>query len=191
MPTDYNLYPGDILLFKKKKGFDLWGSVITAEERDTDVCHAAFADSASFIWTTGAENHLGIPAFYGYVKTEDYLAGKSFYICRYAWLTRVQTDKLNQTARSMQGQMYGIWKVVLLIQLSKLGGIVKRLHPWITHVVKNPFCSEAVAYCYWQAGLRICEEMGKEEPSAITPANIKAYAQMKGTPLNIIQEVNQ
>jgi hypothetical protein len=119
------------------------------------------------------------------------LAGKSFYVCRHDSLSPDIKEILVRTAFAMQGQIYGIWKVILLIQLSKFGGVVRRLHPWPTKVVKNPFCSEAVAYCYWKAGLRICEEMGKEEPSAITPANIKAYAEMKGTPLNIIREINQ
>ncbi|MBY0403962.1 MAG: hypothetical protein K2X66_08685, partial [Cyanobacteria bacterium] len=38
--------------------------------------------------------------------------------------------------------------------------------------VKNPFCSEAVAYAYWKAGIRINPRLGKQEPAAYTPENL-------------------
>lgn len=184
---DYNLSPGDILLFKKDKGFDPIGTLVTSEERDTDVCHSAFVGVNGNIWTTGAKGLM----FYGQVNTIKYLKDQSFYVCRFDVLSPLQISIMDTNAERMRGMMYGFWKVFLLIQKSKFGGVVRRLYPWLTKTVKNPFCSEAVSDCCWKAALRVCEIMGKEEPSAITPANLKSYAQLKGTSLNIIDEVNQ
>jgi hypothetical protein len=185
--VDYSLEPGDILLFKKKPGFDIWGSLITSEERDTDVCHAAFIGLNGDVWTTGA-NKI---AFYGQESVVKYLKDKSFYACRFDYLSPLQLSIIDTNGKRMEGMMYGFWKVFWLVQKSKFGGVVKRLYPWLTKIVKDPFCSEAVADSFWRAGLRVCEVMGKEEPSAITPANLKSYAQLKSTMLNIVQEVNQ
>lgn len=187
----YSLKPGDILLFKKKDGFDPVGNFITSQERDTDVCHAAFVGANGEIWTTGAVKRLGCPFFYGSVNAEDYCKGRDFYVCRFDAVTPNQINIMQQNAIRMTGMIYGFSKVFLLIQKSKLGGIVKRLYPWLTKEVKSPFCSEAVADCCWKAGLPVCLCMGKEEPSAITPANLKMYAQIKLSPLNIVQDVNQ
>lgn len=192
LSNDYSyLQPGDILLFKIKKDFDIWGKVITSEERDTDVCHATIIGHRGFVWSTGVKKKFGVSAYFGAVKFENYLPGRSFYVCRLDNLSPVVCGEIMDTTYGFTGQVYGMWKVLLLTQKAKFGGIVRRLYPWLTKVVKNPFCSESVAYSYWQAGIRICENMGKEEPSAITPANIKAYAQMKGTPLNIVHEIDQ
>lgn len=184
---EYNLQPGDILLFKTKKGFDPIGSFITSQERDTDVCHAAFVGVNGNIWTTGADKFI----FYGQVNAAKYLKDRSFYVCRLDSPALIQLSIMDTNAERMKGMIYGFWKVQMLIMKSDLGGIVRRLHPWLTKVVKNPFCSEAVADCCWKAGFRVCFCMGKEEPSAITPANLKTYAQLKLSPLDIVCEVNQ
>lgn len=188
---DYELKPGQIILFKKKKGFDPIGSFITSEERDTDVCHVAFIGINGDIWSTGVMSKLGMPFYYGRINATQYCTNRDFYVCEFDHLSPLQLSIMDTNAKRMQGMMYGFWKVMLLIQRSRLGGIVNRLYPWLTKTVRDPFCSEAVADCCWRAGLHICESLGKEEPSAITPANIKSYAQLKGTSLNIVKEVNQ
>lgn len=188
---DYDLRPGDILLFKKKDGFDPVGSFITAQERDTNTCHAAMIGKTGNIWTTGAIKHFGCPIFYGSVSPETYLAGRDFTICRFINLTESQLGIMEANSVRMTGMIYGFHKVLLLIQKSKFGGVVRRLYPWLTKEVKHPFCSEAVSDSCWKANLPVCQSMGKEEPSAITPANLYQYALMKGSPLNIVQEIDQ
>jgi hypothetical protein len=71
----YDLRPGDILLFKKKDGFDPVGSFITAQERDTNTCHAAMIGKTGNIWTTGAIKHLRMPYLLWFSLTGDLSSG--------------------------------------------------------------------------------------------------------------------
>ena len=193
---NYTPVPGDILVFKKKQGFDPIGSFITSEERDTDVCHVAFVGNPEIltgeplIWTTGAIEGIR----YGYTNAE-YLKGRDFYVCRYDNLTPNQMGLIVNAAWKFYLELYGFHKLAILILKSRFGGVVQQLYPWPSGLkIHNPFCSEAVAACFWEAGLQIChydseDTVWKKEPSAITPANILTYAQMKNTPLSVIQEV--
>src|SRR5262249_2003819 len=98
-----------------------------------------------------------------------------------------QIQTMLKICQNFSGQWYGFHKVILLMLRGNFPGIVHRLFPWPTGLhIRNPFCSEAVAAACWSAGLYVCREMGKEEPSAITAANLYTYAMMKGTALNII-----
>jgi len=189
MPNNYQPQSGDILLFKPKKGFDPIGSFITAEERDTDVSHAAFIGfHENLVWTTGAETKFGLQFFYGADLVERYIKNRGFYVCRYDGITMNQKMLLFDRAWEFRGQIYGFHKVALLMLKAGRGGIVKRLYPWATRNIKHPFCSEAVVECYNYAGIDLFTALGKEEPSAMSPANIKQYAQMKDTKLNIVGE---
>lgn len=192
----YDLKPGQILIFKKKDGFDPVGSFVTAEQRDTDVSHAALVGKNGEIWTTGAIRKFGLPNFFGAADPSEYLKGRDFYICEFDTLTPEQMNIIQENAERMTGMFYGFHKIAMLVLKARRGGTVHRLWPWLTKEVKNPFCSEAVADCFWKAGLRVCEVNGscerwKDEASAITPANLKTYAEMKGTPLQIIRVVDQ
>jgi hypothetical protein len=178
-----DLKPGQILLFKPKK-FDLIGKRITALEGDSDKCHAAIVGKNGKILTTGAR--FTIKGFvYGEVDPEKYLKGRVFDVVETVEpLTPGQLEIIFSACESLFGQTYGWWKLArLVLRKNVKGGVITKIHNPPHMRVKNPFCSEAVAFAFWKAGIKICgtprpEGIGKEEPSAITPENIDEEAKM-------------
>lgn len=185
----YQLKPGQLLLFEKN-GFDPIGSFITSQERETNICHAAFVGINGKIWTTGAYGFLE-KIFYGQVDPEEYLKNRKYHVAEFDNLTGEELCIMDKTAKLMEGQPYGFSKVSWLMFLSNLptGGVVKQIHfwPWKTGIyLDSPFCSESVANACWKAGRFICQDVGKKEPSAIAPSSIYTYAKTKETDLNIV-----
>lgn len=176
------LKPGQILLFEMD-GLNIWERIITSMLGDCDICHSALVgpiiNEKQMIYTTGAKG-----MFYGLVEAEKYLSTRTCFVVEGPW---EQFDQIVDNAHHFMGQRYGIEKVLYLKMKSLKGGVVSQLYPWHTGLnVKHPFCSESVSWCFWKAGIEICRNMDKEEPSAITPLNLYNYALMKETPFNII-----
>jgi len=95
---------------------------------------------------------------------------------------------MEEAAKTMDGMPYGFSGVAKLWAVkSAFGGPVKQVNPLPRIVLKNPFCSQAVANICWVAGRAICRPP-KLEPEAVGPESIRQYAIEKGTDLNIVFE---
>lgn len=187
--------PGQILLLKRTH-HDPFGSFIVNSQRITDVCHTAIVASDHpnpYLWTTGA--HL---INFGLSPLSEEMEGRHYYIAELESMTPDKLSKIFSTLSHFDGQPYGLHKVLLLMAKSNIPFTAEpsRLYPWLTPIskIRHPFCSESVAAAYWSAGINICQyypdgTRWKEEPSAITPADIYLYACMKETKLNIVHEV--
>lgn len=193
------LKPGSLLIFQKSKN-DPLGAFIVNSQRITQVSHASIIYSIDdktgkiMLATTSGES-MGR---FGIKDMTDEVAGRSFYVAEYENLTQDSLNEMKLVLASYIGQWYGLHKVAWLILKSNfpLTGEPTRLWPWLTPVNKivNPFCSESIAAAFWSVGLNLCQQYPdgtkwKEEPSAITPADLYLYACMKETPLNIVAHI--
>jgi hypothetical protein len=157
------------------KGFiDPMGTIDTVLQGDTEAAHVWWVLPSDRIATTGAKAFV----FYGEVEAAKYLRGKTFYLLE--TVDPLPADKLarmqaahDDLMHSGAGRLYGLWKFPLLGLLAARHGDVDKMgrKPKITRPV-CPICSQAVAWCFWHAGIPIGKMFGKEDWSAVLPETI-------------------
>lgn len=180
-----DIRPGDIQIYLLADDFDPIGHFITGLEGDTAAKHVTWHGNTGKLWTTG----VGLLLRYGDVDPKDYLTDKYFINCRFDSLGSGELGIMQAAAESLRGKFYGWWKLALLkLDNSLLGGRLTKLTPFKPNndKISSPFCSQAVAFVCWKAGKLICQNQGKVDTAAVSPANILAYALTKGTDLNIV-----
>lgn len=158
------LEPGDIIFTSDAS---VTSFLIKNRQGDFDYSHVCMAGEAGKIYTTGAS---GPPFFcFGKVDAQRYLNGKRYKVKRYQTLTSVQKTLLISAANSLVGKLYNFlgffWLNLLALQgkvVSKLGRTRKFNFRFAV------FCTQAVAFCYFKAGIILNPEAGKEDPTAYT-----------------------
>jgi hypothetical protein len=156
----FDFQPGDIV-FTRENTVMSW--LIRLAQGDCDWSHVCLADGAGRIHTTGGKQF----AWYGAVAVDRYLKGKTFAVGRYEGLTPDQAEQLLATSRGFFGSFYPFWKVIRLAATALQGKTVHQISA--EQSPRLAFCSEAVAYCYRQAGIRLAPKTKKAQPAAYTP----------------------
>lgn len=173
-----NLEPGDVI-FTSDKTFTSF--LIKNRQGDFAYSHVCMAGEDGVIYTTGAS---GAPLFrFGKVDAERYLRGKRYKIKRYTGLTDTQKLMLVVAAESLVGKFYNFLGFFWLNLLSFRGEVVSKLgHKPKFNFKFSVFCTQAVAFCYFKAGIVLNPEAGKEDPTAYTlesiyyDPNLKTYS---------------
>jgi hypothetical protein len=161
-----------------KGTFDPMGTIDTVLQGDTDAAHVWWVLPSGRIATTGAVSGI----LYGERDAAEYLKGKKFFLLE--TIDTIPNDKLaimqhchEQMLHSGIKRFYGIWKFLWLEWLAAIDGSVTKtgLKPK-TSVPEFPICSQALAYCFWSAGMPIGAAQGKEDWTAVLPETILAEA---------------
>jgi hypothetical protein len=170
------LQPGDIV-FTRENTLASW--LIRLAQGDCDWSHVCLFAGDNIIHTTGAKHSM----LYGTVNAAQYLRHKSFAVGRYHQATAAQRQQVLVASESLMGNLYPLWKVIRLALVGIRGRKVTNLGHNNPDKPKHTFCSEAVAYCYQQAGLNLAKKSKKTEPEVFTPESI-----FNDPNLNIIYE---
>ncbi|MEB3286186.1 MAG: hypothetical protein VKJ04_01650 [Vampirovibrionales bacterium] len=150
-----NLQPLDIIVTRDRTPISWWLRVKTGSEWS----HVCLAGENKTVYTTsmfGFEHRL----------LEDYLKRKSFAVYRFPGLQKEQIDYGLKLCHQELNKPYAYSDLFRMILQNYRGRGVKQ----IKHDSQNFFCSEFVAYVYWQMGLKLAPQKHKE-PSGYTPAD--------------------
>lgn len=163
-----------------KGDLDAMGTINVLLQGDTQAAHVWWVLPSRKIATTGAEHW----AVYGERDPEEYLKNKKFFLIQ--TVDPLPPDKLeilqkchDEIMASGVKRIYGGWKFALMWLIAATGsGFISKTGKKVkTTVPEFPICSQAVAYCFWSAGIPIGKANGKEDWTGVLPETILAEAQ--------------
>jgi hypothetical protein len=133
--------------------------------------HAWYVLPSGRIATTGADRMV----LYGDVVPEEYLAGRHFFLLRTVdALTSSQLATLEmchqRLVESGPGRIFGFWQYAWIRARLRWDAQVKDPSvPPRTALPSWLFCSQAVAYAFWTAGIPIGKMLGWQDWTVILP----------------------
>lgn len=178
------LEPGTIGI-NLKGGVNPWEQGNTLLKQDTRAGHTWYVLPSGKIATTGAD--WGV--LYGEADPDEYLKGRQCFLLQTVDpLTAVQLAIIQtcheRLLHSGPGRVFGLWQFAWLKasvawngNISKIGLTPRDTRPTC------PFCSQAVAYPFWEAGIPIGKMFGKQDWTAVLPETILQEAQSVGVML--------
>jgi hypothetical protein len=164
------LKPGQVIVCLKGS-FDFFGTITDALQGDTEAFHVCIVLPNGKIATTNAIDHI----IYGEREAKSYLEGRTFFILQ--TIDPLTDEKLAIIQKCHENimdsgidRLYGIWKFPILECLGIIEGAVPKMgsEPKMTRP-DFPICSQAVAYCLWNAGIKVGQALGKEDWTAVIP----------------------
>jgi hypothetical protein len=171
LATSRDLEPGTIGINVKGRVDPVRGPRLETARR---AGHAWFVLPSGKIATTGADRMV----LYGEVDPRDYLAGRRFFLLRTVDpLTSAQLASLQTSHRHLvesgAGRIFGFLQYVWI--RARLRWDARVTDPGVQPRMPRPnwlFCSQAVAYAFWMAGVPIGKMFGWRDWTVILPETI-------------------
>jgi hypothetical protein len=182
-----------INLYKKSGPLDFTGWYLGVQQRG-GIVHVAFEidledGSEPLVWTTGARwRWLKGPVF-GAVPARKYNRGRRYYQAEFTEpLTDAEAQVLLDYCKGLDGQRYGLGKVLKLIHAGRTSGdFICQIGDLDTDI-RNPYCAESVVGGCWKVGRYVCRQLCRREPEVCPPTDLWIEAQY-GLIIRIVNQV--